>query len=110
MPFTREQGKAALKHIVLTVMNQPDDGPMAKSLLAKAMIENIEDLGSLIETDIEKFSFIATTGFAVKQTYVFVVFEKTLLTDQGKARLMPESTRKNLMLSLFIGALANMLF
>jgi hypothetical protein len=63
MPFTREQDKAALKYIVLTVMNQPNDGPMAKSL-AKAMIENVsEDLGSLIETDtIEKFSFIATTG------------------------------------------------
>jgi hypothetical protein len=30
-------------------MNQPDDGPMAKSL-AEAMIENVEDLGSLIET------------------------------------------------------------
>jgi hypothetical protein len=61
MPFTREQGKAALKYIVLEVTNQPDDGPMAKSL-AKAQIENVEDLGSLIETDIEKFSFITTTG------------------------------------------------
>jgi hypothetical protein len=60
--FTREQGKATLKYLVLTVMNQPNDGePMAKSL-AKAMIENVEDLGSLIETYINKFSFIATTG------------------------------------------------
>jgi hypothetical protein len=63
MPFTRTQGKAAVKYIVLNtvLMNQPDDGPMAKSL-AKDMIENIEDLGSLIENDIEKFSFIATAG------------------------------------------------
>jgi hypothetical protein len=45
--------------------------------------------------------------FEVKQTYMFAVFEKTLLTDQGKAYV--ESTRKSLMLSLFIGALANML-
>jgi hypothetical protein len=63
MPFTREQGKAALKYVVLTVMNQPGDGPMAKSLAGQAMIESgpskIWDLGS---TDIEKFSFIATTG------------------------------------------------
>jgi hypothetical protein len=61
MPFTRAQGEAALKYVVLTVMNQPVDGPMAKSL-AEAMIENVEDLGSLIETDIEKLSFIATAG------------------------------------------------
>jgi hypothetical protein len=64
MPFTRAQDKAALKYVVvLTVsMNQPPvDGPMAKSL-AEAMIENIEDLGSLIETNIEKLSFIATAG------------------------------------------------
>jgi hypothetical protein len=61
MPFTRAQGEAALKYVVLTVMNQPVDGPMAK-LLAKAMIENVEDLGSLIESDIEKLSFITATG------------------------------------------------
>jgi hypothetical protein len=61
MPFTRDQGEAALTYIVVTVMNQPEDGPMAKSL-AKAMIDNVEDLGSLLETDIEKFSFIATAG------------------------------------------------
>jgi hypothetical protein len=61
MPFTREQGKAALKHILFTLMNQPDNGPIVKSL-AKAMIESVEDLGSLIETDIENFSFITTTG------------------------------------------------
>jgi hypothetical protein len=42
-------------------MNQPVDGPMEKSL-AEAMIENVEDFGSLIETDIEKLSFIATAG------------------------------------------------
>jgi hypothetical protein len=61
MPFTREQGKAALKYIFLTVINQPEDGPMAKSL-PKAMIENIAEMGSLIETDIEKLSFIVTAG------------------------------------------------
>jgi hypothetical protein len=42
-------------------MNQPVDGPMAKSL-AEAMIENVEDFGSLIETNFEKLSFIATPG------------------------------------------------
>jgi hypothetical protein len=61
MPFTRAQGEAALKYVVLTVMNQPVDGPMARSL-AEAMIENVEDFLSLIETDIEKLSFIATPG------------------------------------------------
>jgi hypothetical protein len=59
--FTRAQGKAALKYVVLTVTNQPVDGPMAKSL-AEAMIENVEDFLSLVETDIEKLSFIATAG------------------------------------------------
>jgi hypothetical protein len=62
MPFTRAQGEAALKCVVLTVMNQPVDGPMAKLLAEAMLIENVQDLGSLIETDIEKFSFIATTG------------------------------------------------
>jgi hypothetical protein len=38
MPLTTAQGEAALKYIVLTVMNQPEDRPMAKSL-AKAMAE-----------------------------------------------------------------------
>jgi hypothetical protein len=61
MPFTRARGETALKYVVLTVMNQPVDGPMAKSL-AKAMIENVEDFLSLIETNIEKLSFIATAG------------------------------------------------
>jgi hypothetical protein len=61
MPFTRAQGEAALKYVVLTVMNQPVDGPMAKSL-AEAMIKNVQDFLSLIETDIEKLSFIATAG------------------------------------------------
>jgi hypothetical protein len=58
MPPTRAQGEAALKYVVLTVMNQPEDGPIKKSL-PEAMIENVEDLGSLIESDIENLTFIA---------------------------------------------------
>jgi hypothetical protein len=42
-------------------MNQPEDGPMAKSLIA-AQIDNVEDLGTLLEADIENLSFIALVG------------------------------------------------
>jgi hypothetical protein len=59
MPLT--QGGAALKHVVCTVMNQPDDGPLEKSLV-NALIVNVGDLGSLIETDIENHTFVATEG------------------------------------------------
>jgi hypothetical protein len=61
MPFTREQGRAALTYVLVTVMNQPEDGPMAKSLTA-AQIDNVEDLGTLLEADIENLSFIALVG------------------------------------------------
>jgi hypothetical protein len=61
MPFTREQGRAALTYVIVTVMNQPEDGPMAKSLTA-AQIDNVEDLGTLLEADIENLSFIALVG------------------------------------------------
>jgi hypothetical protein len=57
MPFTREQGRAALTYVIVTVMNQPEDGPMAKSLTT-AQIDNVEDLGTLLEADIENLSFI----------------------------------------------------
>jgi hypothetical protein len=42
-------------------MNQPEDGPMAKSLTA-AQIDNVEDLGTLLEAGIENQSFIALAG------------------------------------------------
>jgi hypothetical protein len=59
MPFTREQeGRAALMYVIVTVMNQPEDQPMAKSLTA-AQIDNVEYLGTLLEADIENLSFIA---------------------------------------------------
>jgi hypothetical protein len=61
MPLTRAQGGAALKHVVCTVIYQPDNGPLEK-LLANAMIVNVGDLGSLIETDIENLTFAATEG------------------------------------------------
>jgi hypothetical protein len=61
MPFTREQGRATLTYVIVTVMNQPEDGPMAKSLTA-AQIDNVEDLGTLLEVDIENLSFIALVG------------------------------------------------
>jgi hypothetical protein len=40
------------------VMNQPEDGPLTK-LLAEAMLEYVEDLGSLIDSDIKNLTFIA---------------------------------------------------
>jgi hypothetical protein len=61
MPFTREPSRAALTYIIITVMNQPEDGPIAKSLAA-AQIDNVEDLGTLLEADIENLSFIALVG------------------------------------------------
>jgi hypothetical protein len=61
MPFTREQGRAALTYVIVTVMNQPEDGPIAKSLTA-AQIDNVEDLGTLLEADIENLFFIALVG------------------------------------------------
>jgi hypothetical protein len=62
MPFTRaQQGAAALTYVIITVMNQPEDGRMAKSLAA-AQIDNVEDLGTLLEADIQNISFIALIG------------------------------------------------
>jgi hypothetical protein len=113
MPFKREQehGRAALTYVIVTVMNQPEDGPMAKSLTA-AQIDNVEVLGTLLEddkqwdgwnrshiaqaraqgvVDVMNSEYKPTAAedkalFEVKQTYMFAVFEKTLLTDQeGKA-------------------------
>jgi hypothetical protein len=42
-------------------MNQPEDGPMAKSL-APVQIDNVEDFGTLLEADIQNLSFIALVG------------------------------------------------
>jgi hypothetical protein len=41
---------------LIVLMNQPEDGPMAKSLTGAAQIDNVEDLGTLLEADIETLS------------------------------------------------------
>jgi hypothetical protein len=60
MPLTRAQGEAALKHVVRNVMNQPDNGPLERSL-TNAGLFDVGLLGSLIETDIENLTYVAAT-------------------------------------------------
>jgi hypothetical protein len=60
MPLTRGQGEAALRHVVRNVMNQPDDGPLERSL-TNAQLIHVGLLGSLIETDIEDLTYVAAT-------------------------------------------------
>jgi hypothetical protein len=49
MPLTRIESKAALKHVVVTVLYQRDDGPLMQSLTNEG-IDNINDL-MLLESD-----------------------------------------------------------
>ena len=60
MPLTRTQGETALRHVVRNVMNQPDDGPLERSL-ANAQLNHVGLLGSLIEGDIENLTYVAAT-------------------------------------------------
>jgi hypothetical protein len=60
MPLTRAQGEAALRHVVRNVMNQPDNGPLERSLTNAELIE-VGLLGSLIESDIENLTYVAAT-------------------------------------------------
>jgi hypothetical protein len=58
MPLTRAQGEAARRHVVCNVMDQPDDGPLERSL-TNAQLIHAGLLGSLIENDIENLTYVA---------------------------------------------------
>ena len=58
MVFTRADGKAALTHIIENVFELPNDGPLAKALLAACIkdirdviVIPIEDIDSLVYTN-----------------------------------------------------------
>jgi hypothetical protein len=61
MPLTRTQGEAALKHVILIVMDQPDDGKIMKSLKYED-IDHISDIMSLRDNDIENLKFLEDDG------------------------------------------------
>jgi hypothetical protein len=61
MPLTRAQGEAALNYVVLTVLNQPDDGPLMKSLRNDS-INDVSDFPSLQEIDIENLKYPEDDG------------------------------------------------
>ena len=42
MPLTRAEAKAALKHVINTVLAQPDDGAIAKTLEAEGFSECVD--------------------------------------------------------------------
>jgi hypothetical protein len=60
MPLTLAQGEAALRQVVSNVMNQPDNGPLERSLTNAKLID-VGLLGSLIESDIENLTYVAAT-------------------------------------------------
>jgi hypothetical protein len=61
MPLTRTQDdEAALKHIVIQVIEQPDGGPMMKALAVA--IDKVADLASIGQVDIEKLTYTADDG------------------------------------------------
>ncbi len=59
MPLTRTQRKEALKYVLLTVMDQSEDGPVMRAL-ADASIEIVDDLMGLVDLDIDAFSYVPT--------------------------------------------------
>jgi hypothetical protein len=61
MPPTRTQDEAALKYVVLKVMNQPDEGSVMKSL-AEAFISNVNDFACIREKDVENLTYTAVDG------------------------------------------------
>jgi hypothetical protein len=61
MPLTRTQDAAALRHIVVQVLNQPDDGLLMTALTQKH-IDNVNDLTSLQEIDIQSLKYSAADG------------------------------------------------
>jgi hypothetical protein len=61
MPLTRTQEAAALKYVVVTVFNQPNDGPLMKSL-ANDSIDHVSYLTSLRDTDIADLKYLEADG------------------------------------------------
>ena len=61
MTLTRTQGENALKHVVITVLNQPIDGPLMLSL-TNALIDHISDLTSINANDIEDLKYPTSDG------------------------------------------------
>jgi hypothetical protein len=61
MPLTRTQRKEALQYVLLTVMEQSEDGPVMRAL-ADASIEIVDDLASIRHIDIEKLAYTADDG------------------------------------------------
>jgi hypothetical protein len=61
MPLTRTQDTAALKYIIETVLNQPVDGPITKSLTYIGF-DYVTDLPSLRDADILTMRYSADDG------------------------------------------------
>jgi hypothetical protein len=62
MPLTRTQGEAALKHVVVTVLDQPEDGELMKSLTKSEGYLHVSDLTSLHETTIGNLTYPEDDG------------------------------------------------
>jgi hypothetical protein len=61
MPLTRTQGEAALRHVVVTVLDQPDEGELMRSLKDEGFL-HVSDLTSLRETTIENLTYPEDDG------------------------------------------------
>jgi hypothetical protein len=61
MPLTRTQGEAALKHVVVTVLDEPEDGELMKALKSEGYL-HVSDLTSLRETTIENLTYPEDDG------------------------------------------------
>ncbi len=61
MPLTRTQGAVALKYIVTTVLNQPEDGSLMKSL-AHESLDHVSDVTSLQDIDVANLRYPASDG------------------------------------------------
>ncbi len=61
MPLTRTQGAVALKYIVTTVLNQPEDGSLMKSL-AHESLDHVSDLILLRDIHIENMKWPQDDG------------------------------------------------
>jgi hypothetical protein len=59
MPLTRTQRKEALKYVLLTVMDQSEDGPVMRAL-ADASTEVVDDLMGLSDIGIDNLSYVKT--------------------------------------------------
>jgi hypothetical protein len=75
MPLTRTQDEAALKFVVLKVMNQPDEGSVMISL-AEAFISNVNDFACIQEKDILTYTAVDGTHSAIgaDQVEILIAF------------------------------------